>query len=66
MQNTPKPSAGVFPTAEGLGIFVGVAAWDLLTEGQLEFIKALAIAAPCTLIWYGMRCWRKPRPPEQH
>ena len=36
------------PIAEGAGIFVGVLAWDLLSEGRLDLVKALAIAVPCT------------------
>jgi len=51
-----------FPVAEAVGIFVGIVAWDLLSEGRMEIIKALAITAPCSLVWYGIRCWRdKPR-----
>ncbi len=46
-----------FPIAEGLGVFIGIVAWDLLAEGRMEIIKALLIAAPCSLIWYGARCW---------
>jgi arginine exporter protein ArgO len=48
-----------FPIAEAIGIFVGVVAWDLLSEGRMEIIKALAIAAPCSLVWYGIRYWRE-------
>jgi len=48
-----------FPVAEAIGIFVGVVAWDLLSEGRMELIKALVIAAPCSLVWYGLRCWRE-------
>lgn len=66
MRSSQKPAASDFPLAEGVGIFIGVAAWDLLAEGQIEFVKALAIAAPCALAWYSVRCWRKPHPPEQH
>jgi hypothetical protein len=46
-----------FPVAEGIGIFVGIVAWDLLAEGRMEIIKALLIAVPCSLLWYGARCW---------
>lgn len=46
-----------FPFAEGVGVFVGIVAWDLLAEGQMEIVKALLIAAPCSLLWYGARCW---------
>ncbi|MDR2787644.1 MAG: hypothetical protein LBD06_04650 [Candidatus Accumulibacter sp.] len=44
-----------FPLAEGVGIFVGILAWDLLSEGHPDLFKALAIALPCTLLWYAIR-----------
>mgnify|MGYP003622625516 CR=1 FL=1 len=47
-----------FPLTEGIGIFVGIVAWDLLADGHMEIIKAAAIALPCSLIWYGVRRWR--------
>jgi len=47
-----------FPLAEGVGIFVGVLAWDLLSEGRIGLLKALIIAVPCTLAWYAIRRWR--------
>ncbi len=50
---------GEFPLAEGLGVFVGVAAWDLLAEGRIDIVNALLIAAPCTLAWYGVQLWRE-------
>ena len=52
------PSAATFPVAEGIGVFVGIIAWDLFNDGHLELIKAIAIAAPCSLIWYGIRYWK--------
>ena len=45
-----RPSA-TFPIAEGVGIFVGVVAWDLLADGRMEVIRALLIAASCSLAW---------------
>ena len=48
-----------FPVAEGLGIFVGIVAWDLLTAGRVDIAKALLIAAPCTLAWFGIRYWKQ-------
>ena len=48
-----------FPVAEGLGIFVGIVAWDLLTDGRVDIAKALLIAAPCTLVWFGIRYWKQ-------
>ena len=44
-----------FPVAEGLGIFVGIVAWDLLTDGRVDIAKALLIAAPCALAWFAVR-----------
>jgi hypothetical protein len=46
-----------FPVAEGIGIFVGIVAWDLLAEGRMEIFKALVVTIPCSLVWYGARCW---------
>lgn len=54
----PAPHT-TFPTAEGIGIFVGVVAWDLLAEGHPHIIKALLIAVPCSLVWFALRCWKK-------
>jgi len=48
-----------FPIAEGLGIFVGIVAWDLLTDGRVDIAKALLIAAPCTIAWFGVRYWKE-------
>ncbi len=48
-----------FPLAEGIGIFVGILAWDLLSEGHLDVFKALIIAVPCTFAWFAIRFWRK-------
>ena len=46
-----------FPVAEGFGIFIGIVAWDVLTAGQMELLKASLIGAACALVWYGARCW---------
>lgn len=54
----PTSSRPPFPFAEGAGIFVGIASWYLLSEGQLEIVKSLGIAAPAALLWYGLRCWK--------
>ena len=48
-----------FPIAEGIGIFVGIVAWDLLSDGHMDIAKAALIAAPCSLIWFGIRHWRE-------
>ena len=55
-----------FPIAEGLGIFVGVVGWDLLSEGHLELVKAALIAAPATLVWYALRWWYERRNDNNH
>jgi hypothetical protein len=55
-----------FPIGEAVGIFVGIVAWDLLAEGRMEIIKALVIAVPCSLIWYGALCWLARRREKQH
>lgn len=48
-----------FPVAEGLGIFVGIVAWDLLTDGRMDIAKALLIAAPSTVAWFAVRYWKQ-------
>jgi hypothetical protein len=60
--STPRPA---FPIAEGLGIFFGVIGWDLLSDGQLEVIKAALVTAPATLVWFGLRCWNERRRERQ-
>lgn len=47
-----------FPVSEGIGIFVGIVAWDLITEGQMDAGKAAIIAACCSVAWFGVRCLR--------
>jgi hypothetical protein len=44
-----------FPLAEGACLFIGILAWDLLSEGRLNLIKALSITIPVTLAWYAIR-----------
>jgi hypothetical protein len=39
----PQP----FPVAEGIGIFIGIVAWDVLSAGEMELLKASLIAAVC-------------------
>jgi len=56
----PAPRT-TFPMAEGVGIFVGVVAWYLLAEGHIEVIRALLIAGGCSLVWFGLRCWKNRR-----
>lgn len=52
------PQHTTFPIAEGVGIFVGVVAWYLLADGSFEVLRALLIAIPCSLVWFGVRCWK--------
>lgn len=61
----PAPRA-TFPMAEGVGIFVGVVAWHLLADGQIEAIRALLIASACSLVWFGLRCWKNRRRQAPH
>ena len=42
--NTMRTPRATFPVAEGIGVFVGIIAWDLFNDGHLELIKAIAIA----------------------
>ena len=44
-----------FPVVEGIGIFIGVAAWDLLALGELQWLKALLAGAIGALVWYAVR-----------
>ncbi len=48
-----------FPLSEGIGVFVGVIAWDLLVDGRIEIIKAALISAPFTIAWFALRCWKR-------
>jgi len=61
---TPPPTT--FPLAEGIGVFIGVVAWDLLTNGHPEIIKALLISIPCTLAWFGVRRWKEKARNKHH
>ena len=61
------PPHTTFPLAEGLGIFVGIVAWDLLFDGHMQFIRSVLIAAFCSLVWFGFRHWRgKAHNPHRH
>lgn len=48
-----------FPVAEGIGIFIGVAAWELLTVGELKLLEALLAGAAGALVWFGVRSLRR-------
>jgi len=56
LMRTPRTT---YPVAEGVGIFVGIVAWDLLSDGQMDVAKAAFIAIPCSLVWFGIRWWRE-------
>lgn len=47
-----------FPVAEGLGIFIGIVAWDVLSSGETALLRASLVAAAGALVWYGARYWR--------
>ena len=57
--NTMPSPRTTFPVSEGLGVFVGVVAWDVLVDGHMEIIKAALIAAACSVVWYGVRYWKE-------
>ena len=57
MSTLPVPSQR-FPVSEGVGLFVGTAAWDLLSAGEMNLLKSALIAAAGALAWYAVRCWR--------
>ena len=44
------------------GIFLGVIAWDLLSEGYVDLTKALIVTAPVSLGWFALRCWKDRNP----
>lgn len=46
-----------FPIAEGVGIFVGIAAWDVLSAGKIDLVSAALLSAGAAGVWYGARCW---------
>ena len=58
LRYAPRHKKPPFPLIEGVGILIGVMAWDLLNDGYVNIDKAFLIAAPCTLIWFAIRCWR--------
>ena len=47
-----------FPIAEGLGLFIGIVAWDLLANGHIEIVKAVLITVPATVVWFVLRFWK--------
>ena len=49
------------PINETLGVFVGVAGIDWLTDGQAEPIKAVAVAIAAGAVILLARHWRKQR-----
>lgn len=53
--STPRVT---FPTAEGIGVFIGIVAWDLLTDGHMDLFKSMLITVPVTLAWFCLRCWK--------
>lgn len=63
--NSMASSPVTFPVAEGVGIFVGIVAWDLLADGRMEIAKAFVIAVSCSLVWYGARCWNEQKRRKQ-
>lgn len=49
------------PVSESLGVFVGVAGFDWLADGQAEPLKAILIAIVAGIVIMAARYWRKKR-----
>jgi hypothetical protein len=49
------------PISESFGVFVGVAGFDWLTDGQAEPLKAAAAAIATGVIILAARRWQKNR-----
>ena len=47
------------PISESLGVFVGVAGFDWLADGQAEPLKAVAVAVAAGVVIVATRHWRK-------
>ena len=50
------------PISETLGVFVGVAGIDWLTDGYAEPVKAVIVAVVVGAVIYCARAWLKRRP----
>jgi len=55
-----------FPIAEGIGIFFGVAAWDVLSAGEMALIKAALIAAGGAVSIFAFRWLQTKLRDKQH
>lgn len=49
------------PVSESLGVFVGVAGFDWLADGQAEPLKAVIAAIAVGVVIMAARQWRKSR-----
>lgn len=49
------------PLPESLGVFVGVAGFGWLTEGQAQWLNAILAAVIGGILIMGLRCLRRPR-----
>lgn len=49
------------PISESLGVFVGVAGFDWLADGQAEPVKAIVAAFAAGAVLMAARQWRKHR-----
>ncbi len=56
--NAVAGSSQPFPVVEGIAIFIGIVAWDVLSVGEVALVKASIIAFGCALIGYGARALR--------
>ena len=53
------------PVAEGIGVLLGVLAWDWLSDGRASLLRALLFAIPCGLALYVLRCLLCLRQPDK-
>ncbi|HEX6733543.1 MAG TPA: hypothetical protein VF096_01920 [Azonexus sp.] len=49
------------PVSESLGVFVGVAGFDWLADGQAEPLTALLLAIAAGAVIMAVRLWRRKR-----
>jgi len=49
------------PVSESIGVFVGVAGFDWLADGQAEPVKAVVAAVTAGVLIMAARRWRKNR-----
>ena len=50
-----------FPLSESVGVFVGVAGFDWLADGNAEILRALAAGILAGIILFAVRRWSQRR-----